>query len=341
MNLKEMCEKIATMNPVQRFPAPAGTAAARGDQRDGRLYVYTDEIKTAVRVALATDRPLLILGSPGCGKSSLAANLARVLDLAYYETVVTSRTRARDLLWQVDAVARLSDAQARQGAFHEVAPCLNGERLYHRYITPGVLWWILARDSAERRGLDEEIFNALEPKHQKFFRAQDPGECNRNNGAVLLVDEIDKAEPDFGNDLLVPIGSYRFRVEDLGVDIEHKGLDDLFLVVITSNRERELPAAFVRRCIVLEMSEPIKETLFQIARETLEDDIEKHLEGLYSILEPLGEPNPNLGDPELKSATLSIPEFLDSLRAALQFEANNEDTYREIIEHTVWKRGRG
>ncbi|MBZ5626525.1 MAG: AAA family ATPase [Acidobacteriia bacterium] len=93
--------------------ADAGTK--RGlDVRDGSVYVYEDEIKLAVRVALATGRPLLLLGAPGSGKSSLAAFVARTMNWNYFEQVVTSRTKAQDLLWTFDAVRRLRDAQANE-----------------------------------------------------------------------------------------------------------------------------------------------------------------------------------------------------------------------------------
>jgi len=121
-----------------------------GDRRDGLVYVYGDskssEIVLAVNVALATGRPLLVRGPSGSGKSSLALNVARVLDYRYYEHVVTSRTVALDLLWRFDVVRRLSDAQA------------GGTKPLSDYIEPGVLWWAFdprapARSEARRRAL--------------------------------------------------------------------------------------------------------------------------------------------------------------------------------------------
>lgn len=82
------------------------------DQRDGSVYVYNDEIRFAVRVALAAGRPLLVRGEPGSGKSTLASNVARVLKWRYYDSVIASRTQARDLQYSYDAVRRLGDAEA-------------------------------------------------------------------------------------------------------------------------------------------------------------------------------------------------------------------------------------
>ena len=93
--------------------------SALGDRRDGAVYVHDDRILTAVRVAIATNRPLLLKGDPGSGKSSLAPYIARALRWRFYPFTVTGRTQARDLMWHFDAHRRLSDAQARrQGDDH-------------------------------------------------------------------------------------------------------------------------------------------------------------------------------------------------------------------------------
>src|ERR1700756_5722635 len=111
--------------------APQGSAPKPGqDVRDGSVYVYEEPIKLAVRVALATGRPLLLLGPPGSGKSSLAAFVARAMNWNYFEQVVTSRIKAQDLMWSFDAVRRLRDAYANK--LHESL---------EPYIEPRVLWW--------------------------------------------------------------------------------------------------------------------------------------------------------------------------------------------------------
>src|SRR5262245_59453218 len=118
----------------------SGTSKAGQDTRDGSVYVYNEPITLAVRVALATGRPLLLLGPPGSGKSSLAAYVARSMNWNYFEQVVTSKTRAQDLLWGFDAIRRLRDAHA--SSLH---PGLEP------YIEPRVLWWAFDPPNARLR----------------------------------------------------------------------------------------------------------------------------------------------------------------------------------------------
>src|SRR5687767_11401181 len=116
-------------NPPRQVtrPLPEGMLAA-GDRRDASVYVYDDHIRMAVNVALAAERPLLVTGPPGSGKSSLALNVALTLGRHYSEEVITPRTQARDLLWRFDALRRLRDAQA------------NVLKPDDEYIDEGVIW---------------------------------------------------------------------------------------------------------------------------------------------------------------------------------------------------------
>ena len=102
---------IVAIKDVEDF-RPLGDHTVRGDRRDGCFYRYNPRIKLAVNVAMATGRPLLVLGATGCGKSSLAHNLARIMNRRYYEYVVTSRSQARDLFYRFDAIRRLGDSQS-------------------------------------------------------------------------------------------------------------------------------------------------------------------------------------------------------------------------------------
>ena len=237
------------------------------DRRDGRVYVYDAKLKLAIEVALATGRPLLLRGEPGSGKSSLAAYVARNLGWRYYEHIVIARTQAQDLLWQFDTVRRLADAQLRKERRLD---------LYDfDYVEPGVLWWVFDPVSARLRGAPEDRPPAT--------LAQEPNEnLNRTRSpdqAVLLIDEIDKADPDMPNGLLVPLGSNRFRVAETGTPVERAGSPDAqealprisrLLVVITTNEERELPPAFLRRCIVHKLEGPTPDQLVEIARRHFE-----------------------------------------------------------------------
>jgi MoxR-like ATPase len=217
-----------------------GTAAAQP-------YVYDDDITLAVNVALAAGRPLLVRGHPGTGKSSLARSVAGLLGWRFHGVTVSSRTSARDLQWSFDTVARLADAQALP----------EGADLPPRgwYVLPGVLWWAFDRASAIRRGLNGKPGEGFTP-------ATDPTPINAGAArSVVLIDEIDKADPDVPNDLLMPLGSYQFAVED-GPTVRARKPP---LVIITTNEERDLPRAFLRRCVVLALGSPERPRLKAIA----------------------------------------------------------------------------
>ncbi|HXC80309.1 MAG TPA: AAA family ATPase [Trebonia sp.] len=240
---------------------PGETARQAPDPRDGRVYVMSREIDFAVRVAEATGRPLLLRGDPGSGKSSLAAYIARQRGWRYYEHVVTSRTQARDLLWTFDSVRRLADAEVHA----------HGSELHdYAYVEPGVLWWAFARDSALRRGAAEGVAPAgpgagagagagaaIEPNARV-------NEHRSAEHAVVLIDEIDKADPDLPNGLLVPLGSNEFVVTETRTRIEAAHASGKRIIVITTNEERALPQAFLRRCVVLWLEHPKEKQLAEI-----------------------------------------------------------------------------
>lgn len=246
-------------------PDPARAGRSAPDNRDGAVYVTDDDLVLAVDVALAARRPLLLRGAPGSGKSSLAAFLARNLGWRYYEHVVTARTRPRDLLWSFDAVRKLADASTQQSS---AATLLDTD-----YVEPGILWWALDADSAGRRGVaagePAPAVPAVEPD-----AGMNAGRDRRR--AVVLIDEIDKADPDLPNGLLVPLGSAEFRVEETAVLVRRR-LDDTptargpgsMLVVITTNEERDLPPAFLRRCVTYELPVASGPRLLEIGRRHL------------------------------------------------------------------------
>ncbi|MER6638523.1 AAA family ATPase [Streptomyces microflavus] len=221
------------------------------DRRGGLVYDLSDDLRLAIDVALATDRPLLLRGDPGSGKSSVAAYYAEQASLRYFEHVVTSRTQATDLLWTFDSVRRLADAQARGGCKPDP-----------EYVRAGVLWSAFAPASALTTGR-----SATSLSHSEMS-----GESNElhvaeegSSGAVVLIDEIDKADPDVPNSLLVPLGSQKFTVAETGAEIDREATAGPILVIITTNGERQLPEAFLRRCVTYTLPGPTYESLVRIA----------------------------------------------------------------------------
>jgi MoxR-like ATPase len=233
------------------FFDPTTTTAKTRYQKAVRLDGKTDEkyapyqyagtqLRVAVNAALAARRPLLLRGEAGAGKSTLAYDVAVVLGWSYYERVVSSRMAATDLLWQYDAIERLNDAS---DAKRETRPMAH-------YVRAQTLWWVLAPESAKQYRPGDA----------------DPVRVPGKGGRVLLLDEIDKADPDLPNDLLVPLGEGRFRVPEIGANGAIEGSRDNLLVVITTNGERELPAPFLRRCVCQVLATPGPDQLEAIAK---------------------------------------------------------------------------
>ncbi|MES9881952.1 MAG: MoxR family ATPase [Sedimenticola sp.] len=197
----------------------------------------------AVAAALLADRPLLVRGEPGVGKSQLARAAATALGRRFIATVIQPDSEYQDLLWAMDHTQRLADAQlaAHTGNSDKVAVKAN-------YIGPGALWWAFNWKEA---GIQAARCNAnfVPPQDND---APDP----MNHGLVLLIDEVDKADISLANGLLEVLGNRRFAVPPLGdtVTVEAGGLSPL--VVLTSNDTRELPPALIRRCVVLNLQLP-------------------------------------------------------------------------------------
>lgn len=296
-------------------PAGEGGKAGAGDRRDGQVYVYNEKIELAVNVALATGRPMLIRGPSGSGKSSMARNVARRLGWRYYERVITSRTQASDLQWTFDALRRLSDAQA-----DKLRPQTE------HYVEPGVLWWAFDPQSAKRRGLPEG--SSLEKE------AQDPGEEEGEEGAVVLLDEIDKADPDVPNNLLVPLGSLVFSVRETGAQVEARGP---VLVMITTNDERVLPNAFLRRCVILELDAPGEDLLVEIATEHYGEDVKGFYRPIAKrVIEIAPKKEPGRAGAARGAAGQSAPstaEYLDTVWACIDLDIDPESEK----DKTAWE----
>ncbi|MBF0107560.1 MAG: MoxR family ATPase [Magnetococcales bacterium] len=212
------------------------------------LYHFFSELDIhAVEAALAAQRPLLVQGEPGIGKSQLARAAAVVLGRAYVQFVVDSRTESSDLLWHYDAVSRLAEAQLKgalgKGISREE---VHRDLAMRNFVHPRPLWWALNWNSAKEQAAT----------HQRTPPRQADG-CDPNNGCVVLIDEIDKAESDVPNGLLEALGMGSFLPPGWEEPVRRTGNPPL--VIITTNEERVLPPAFVRRCLVLHMRLPTEE----------------------------------------------------------------------------------
>ena len=265
-----------------------------GDQREGHVYVYDKAIVLAVNVALATSRPLLIYGPSGSGKSSLARNIAHFKKWRFVDRVITSRTQARDLLYDVDLLKRLHDAQAAAVRKKRFSAGLEP------YIVPGPLWWAFDRQSASEFGLEP----AWDHTHER---------------AVVLLDEIDKADPDVPNNLLVPLGSLDFEVEPIGrtISVASKHAP---LVILTSNEERQLPPAFLRRCVELRIT---------VSRNRLIEIAYAHFPARQAWVD-------EIGALVLPAATENAPlpspaEFVDWLRACDSLGQEDWKSIKDIV----------
>src|SRR3954467_3166882 len=194
---------------------PASPQQTRFEGSDS--YVATPDLKLAVNAAITLQRPLLIKGEPGTGKTMLAEEVAAALGKPLFQWHIKSTTKAQQGLYEYDAVSRLRDSQLGDGRVGDIA----------NYIKPGVLW---------------EAVESPTP-------------------AVVLIDEIDKADIEFPNDLLRELDRMEFYVYETQRTIvaRHRPL-----VVITSNNEKELPDAFLRRCFFHYIRFPDHDTMTRI-----------------------------------------------------------------------------
>lgn len=200
-------------------------------------YDFEQEMIDAVEFALAADRPLLLRGEPGIGKSQLARAVAAHMEWACVPRVVDGHTEVRDLLYDVDLVQRLADAQL---AAHSPEKARDLESI-DNYARPGALWWGLNWSSAAARA------GKRAPVWARAWMDRVPSRV------VVLIDELDKAEPSVPNALLGPLNDRELMTP--GGELVRAGGEPP-LVVFTTNEDRLLSDAFVRRCIVLELRFP-------------------------------------------------------------------------------------
>jgi len=209
-------------------------------------HVFEKADAYALRAAMAAQRPLLVRGEPGTGKSQLARAAAVTLGRVFIPEVVHARSESQDLQWQFDAVARLGEAQAL-GAGHCSRREIDARLDPLAYLSPGPLWWAFDWEAAE-----------AQYRHSRFKQRHPvkPEDWTPATGSVVLIDEIDKADADLPNGLLETLGTGGFTVPYRDRQVSLPDGVAAPLVIITTNEERELPAAFVRRCFVLHLHLP-------------------------------------------------------------------------------------
>ena len=238
-------------------------------------YVATEDLTVAVNAAVTLERPLLIKGEPGTGKTELAKQVAKGLGLEMIEWNIKSTTKAQHGLYEYDAVSRLRDSQLGEERVHDVK----------NYIRKGKLWQAFDTDKK----------------------------------VVLLIDEIDKADIEFPNDLLQELDKMEFYVYETGETIVARQRP---IVIITSNNEKELPDAFLRRCFFHYIRFPDTDTLKMIVKVHHADIKESLLTTALTQFFELRE------QPGIKKKP-STSEVLDWLKLLLAEDLTPEDIKRD------------
>lgn len=258
-------------------------------------YIPHEDLVDAVNLALQLKRPLLLMGEPGCGKTRLAEAIAHELhgkkmNDHFFKWYIKSTTKAKEGLYQYDALGRLYDVNAKDDKAQNIA----------NYISYGALGDAL-----------------LKPQ-------------NEGNPNVLLIDEIDKADIDFPNDLLLELDQKVFYVPELapkGKD-KHEAKSEV-LVIITSNGEKELPAAFLRRCLFHFIKFPDKNKLIEIVEKYvgLENDIiNKALDIFIKLREE------TLSESDKKPSTSELIDWFKMIERYTQLKTTKKEEERNEVE---------
>jgi len=272
---RKFCSCLQAVNwCLKGFSKQTRNSVMSGKFEGTQNYIATEDLRIAVNAALTLERPLLVKGEPGTGKTVLAEEVAKALDLELLTWHIKSTTKAHQGLYEYDAITRLRDSQ------------LGDERVkdIKNYINRGKLWEAFARKGR----------------------------------VVLLIDEIDKADIEFPNDLLQELDRMEFFVYETGETIKAETRP---LVIITSNNEKELPDAFLRRCFFHYIAFPDHETMTEIVKVHFPDLKPRLVKEALSVFYEVREV------PGLKKKP-STSELLDWLKLLMN-EDIDENTLRE------------
>jgi MoxR-like ATPase len=293
--------------PDYSFSKEANYNLPRKERIDHRGYCYesyiaSDRLVDAVNLAIELQRPLLLEGEPGCGKTRLASAIVYQLTQnnlrngdtnnadwwPFYIWTVKSYTRARDGLYTFDAVGRLRDAQM-------VGTNLN--------------------NALTKEQIAELQQKLLDPKEYRQFGALGNALQETEKRAVVLIDEVDKADSDFANDLLLELDEFRFEVPETKEEINPP--TEPPIVILTSNREKPLPDAFLRRCLYFNIEFPNGEALKEIAQRRLNINLKQEVEKALvdRVIQKFEEVRTVMGQPGSRPpGTSEFLEFLTALK---------------------------
>lgn len=249
-------------------------------------HIFNQADCYALWAAYSAGRPLLVRGKAGTGKTQMARAIAAQLGWAFVSEVVRGSTELCDLHWHFDAIGRLGEAQARAmpGADNKETKDTNNtskDKLDPvNFLAPGAFWWAFNWQSAQDQYGNCTTHLRPEPEKPDATHPKAKAWNPQTGGVVLLLDEIDKAEPDLPNGLLETLGQYEFTVPYIDRPNQQaekinpiKADPSRLLVIITTNEERELPKAFVRRCFVHTLK--IEESTERVYPDKPENKLEK------------------------------------------------------------------
>ena len=304
-------------------------------------HILQENEEGAINAAMAANRPLLVRGEPGVGKTQLAKAAAIHLKRPLVSMTVDAHTEPREIMWTFDAVQRLAEAQVAS-AVEKDQTKLREMIDVRKFVRPGPIWWAYSWNTAKAQLRENERL----PSRPKGW--------NSRKGVVILIDEIDKAESEVPNGLLEALGSRQFLPQGWNNPIVQDDKAASPLIIITTNEERSMPDAFVRRCFVLHLELPPISP-----RESASSDDKVADQTFVDFLYTRGKAHfPKVDDGLLKDAAsllltdrryaiqnhlLPLPgqaEYLDFIRAVVTMltnESNRDKLFEQVRSYTFRK----